>query len=270
VTDDEEKWRRRLERERSARHTAEHLLEEKSLELYRANEELRALAAHLESEVDKRTAELRRALDERELLLKEVHHRVKNNLQIIASLLDMQADMHAATAVRDVLLDSTYRVRAMALIHQQLYAGDDLARIEFGAYAASLARTLVGALEPRADLTITTEAITIPIGTALPCGLILNEVIANALKHGRSADGRCRIDVSVHTQGDDMLVSVVDDGPGLSAPWGAVASRSLGKRIVNALARQLRAHIDTSVGPGLRFALRLRRDRDVDDAVESR
>jgi two-component sensor histidine kinase len=265
LTDDDEKWRRRLERERAARHTAEQLLEEKSLELYRANEELRALAAHLESEVDKRTAELRRALAERELLLKEVHHRVKNNLQIIASLLDMQSDVHAASPVRDVLLDSTFRVRAMALIHQQLYAGDDLARIELGAYAATLARTLVGALEPRADLKLTTEEITVPISVALPCGLILNEVIANALKHGRSDDGRCRIAISVRAQDDVMLVSVADDGPGLREPWGSGASRSLGTRIVNALARQLRARIDTSAGPGFRFELRVRTDSDAAD-----
>ena len=258
MADDEETWRRRLDRERKAREAAEHLLEEKSFELYSANQELRALAAHLESEVDKRTADLRRALEERELLLKEVHHRVKNNLQIIASLLDMQADVHAASPVREILHDSTYRVRAMALIHEQLYGRDDLANIELGAYAESLARTLVGALEPRADLKFENEAITVPIGTALPCGLILNEVIANALKHGRSADGRCRLAIAVIQRDGEVHISVADDGPGLREAWGSGHTRSLGTRIVQALARQLRARIQTSTGPGFRFEMRLR------------
>jgi len=260
VSDEDEKWQRRLERERSARQTAERLLEEKSLELYLANQELRTFAAHLESEVDDRTAQLRRALSERELLLKEVHHRVKNNLQIIASLLGMQTDVHSATPLREVLLDSIYRVRAMALIHEQLYSRDDLSSIELGAYTESLARTLVGALESRADLKLDTELITVPIGTALPCGLILNEVIANALKHGRSADGRCRLLITVLARDADLVVSVVDDGPGLREPWGKGANRSLGTRIIQALARQLRARIQTSQGPGFRFEMRLRVD----------
>ncbi len=267
MADDEDKWRRRLERERHAREAAERLLEEKSFELYGANQELRALASRLETEVDTRTADLRRALDERELLLKEVHHRVKNNLQIIASLLDMQADVHAASPVREILHDSTSRVRAMALIHQQLYAGDDLANIELGSYAESLARTLVGALEPRADLKFENERITVPIGTALPCGLILNEVIANALKHGRSTDGRCRLAISVRKRDGEVHLSVADDGPGLSEPWGSGHTRSLGTRIVQALARQLRARIQTSSGPGFHFDMRLRVENELD--VES-
>ena len=267
MVDDEEKWRRRLERERRAREAAEHLLEEKSFELYGANQELRVLATHLESEVDKRTADLRRALEERELLLKEVHHRVKNNLQIIASLLDMQADVHAASPVREILHDSTYRVRAMALIHEQLYGRDDLANIELGAYAESLARTLVGALEPRAELKFENEAITVPIGTALPCGLILNEVIANALKHGRSTDGRCRLAIAVLQRDGEVHLSVADDGPGLREAWGSSHARSLGTRIIQALARQLRARIQTHSGPGFRFEMRLRVENALD--VES-
>lgn len=253
----EERWRRRVERERAARVEAERLLELKSLELYRANTALRVQAARLEQEVDLRTEALQRALEERELLLKEVHHRVKNNLQIIASLLDMQADQHGASAVREVLRDSTFRVRTMALIHQQLYGRDDLASIELGAYVVSLARTLVGALERDAELQVDAEAFAVPIGVAMPCGLVLNELISNALKHGRSADGRCRLTIGLREEPDAWLVTVADDGPGLAEPWALAGRRSLGARIVQALAQQLRARVEVGEGPGFRFQMRI-------------
>jgi two-component sensor histidine kinase len=200
---------------------------------------------------------LQDALTEKVTLLQEVHHRVKNNLQIMASLLGLQADRVESAEARAALLESTQRVRTMALIHQQLYAGETFARIDFDGYARMLVVELCAALDPDARLTLALERVELMLVNALPCGLILNEFVSNTLKHGRSADGVCRLTVTVRPHEGRLLLEVRDGGAGLPAPWRAMQRRSLGGSIIDALVRQLRATLEVDTGPdgGARFRL---------------
>jgi two-component sensor histidine kinase/PAS domain-containing protein len=193
-------------------------------------------------------------LAEREVLLKEVHHRVKNNLQIIASLLAMQSDRAPPEAQR-ALSESTYRIRSMALVHEMLYGGADLARVEIGAYVSQLAQELRSALCPTAELTLDTCPFEVAIDEAIPVGLLINELLTNAFKHGRSADGRCRVTVCIQRpSAGRVCIAVSDAGPGLPTRTSPRPS-SLGMTIASALARQLDATLSISEPPGATFSL---------------
>jgi two-component sensor histidine kinase len=198
-------------------------------------------------------AQSSRALVEREVLLQEVHHRVKNNLQIVSSLLEMQA-ADADPEVRDTFLDSVQRVRSMALVHQMLYGGEDLSRIDFGAYAATMVNQLRGALAADSEVEIDVDKVELTTERAVPCGLILNELVTNALKHGRSADGRCRLRVQVRALAAGFQLIVADQGPGLHADASS-PRRSLGRDIIRGLVRQLRATLTSDSAGGTTFTL---------------
>ncbi|MBI5442829.1 MAG: HAMP domain-containing protein, partial [Deltaproteobacteria bacterium] len=157
------------------------LLEEVA-EREQAEEALQKAHDELTREVEERTREVR----QKEVLLKEVHHRVKNNLQVISSLVNLQADGSADQTVREVLKDVTDRVRSMALVHEKLYQSADLARIDFAEYSRSLLAYLwrsQGAAAADVRLVFDLAPVSLPVDTAVPCGLILNELAGNALKH---------------------------------------------------------------------------------------
>jgi PAS domain S-box-containing protein len=181
-------------------------------------------------------AELRRSLAEKETLLREVHHRVKNNLQIVSSLVNMQADRLADPGARAALLDCADRVRAMSLVHQVLYGGEHLGSVPLADYARSLAEHLRDSLAPHCAMTFDLAEVQVSLEDAVPCGLILNELITNAIKHGRNAEGASAIDVAVTTHADGYTLCVEDDGPGFALP---VPRGSLGVQLIQALSRQL-------------------------------
>jgi PAS domain S-box-containing protein len=199
--------------------------------------------------------ECSRALAEREVLLKEIHHRVKNNLQIVSSLLGMQSDRMTSDEARRGLDDSVFRVRSMALIHELLYGGRDLTHVDLGGYARSLSVELRGALAPGAQLSIEVSSAQVAVEQAIPCGLLLNELITNALKHGRSPDGVCRVSVEVRREPSTIRVVVSDEGPGLPEDFAQRRRASLGMKIVDALVKQLGARFTMSSGSGARFEL---------------
>jgi two-component sensor histidine kinase/PAS domain-containing protein len=204
-------------------------------------------------------AELQRAHDEKVTLLQEVHHRVKNNLQIVSSMLSMQADnLHHGDA-KQALVESTHRVRTMALIHQQLYAGDSFSRMNLAQYVQDLVRELCCTLQPSAVVRFDVVPAEVAIADALPLGLIINELVTNALKHGHSADGVCHLGIALRFVGEDLQLEVADQGQGLATPWSELGSRSLGVRIVKALVRQLRAKLAVVVDDdaGARFRVTL-------------
>ena len=192
---------------------------------------------------------LSRALREKETLLQEVHHRVKNNLQVVSSLLSMQASLATTEASRAALEDSTHRIRTMALIHQQLYGGTDFSAIELGEYARSLAGELRGALDPRSELSLDVDVVHVALAQALPCGLILNELVTNAFKHGRGADGLCRVNITLQANESGFVLRVADAGRGFTEEWSTLRRRSLGAQIVESLVRQLRARLEVTSSP---------------------
>jgi PAS domain S-box-containing protein len=188
-------------------------------------------------------AALRGSLAEKDTLLREVHHRVKNNLQIVSSLVNMQADRLTDTAAREALVECSDRVRAMSLVHQVLYGGDELGSVPLDAYTRSLAHHLQGSLDPRCAITFRLAPVRVSLEDAVPCGLILNELVTNAIKYGRLPDGGCALEIALTLRDEGFELCVLDDGPGFALP---VPHGSLGVQLIHALARQLGGALTTS------------------------
>ncbi len=186
---------------------------------------------------------IKASLAEKEVLLKEIHHRVKNNLQVISSLLFLQSKSIKEQEILEIFQDSQSRVRSMALVHEKLYQSQDLARIDFGEYVRSLANYLLrsySAGSHRVELAIDIAAVFLSIDTAIPCGLILNELISNSLRHA-FLDGRAgKIHVELQeNEGGQLELTVSDNGTGLSEELDFRNTTSLGLQLVNSLVRQL-------------------------------
>ena len=190
-------------------------------------------------EVERRTAELRDALEAKTILLHEVDHRVKNNLTMIGSLLRLQArtiDDPDTAAKLDSMLE---RVDALAVVHRQLYQSNNLATFNIGEFAQNLACDVVGA-SGRTDITLAIEAdrLWIDSANASSLGLILNEILTNAIKHAYG-DGRAgRLTLSVGIEADHGFIKVCDDGPGLSSNK---RTKSIGTSLITRLAKQAKA-----------------------------
>jgi len=204
---------------------------------------------------------LRQSLTEKESLLKEIHHRVKNNLQIVSSLLYLQEEyMHDAKGV-EILRESQNRVKSMALIHEQLYGTTDLAKIDFGRYIQGLAANLFDAygIEPtRIRLDVRAEDIFLGVDMAVPCGLIINELVSNALKHAFPSRNTGTIEIAVATRsGGRLEIVVADDGIGLAVPYGDTEKRTLGLRLIDTLVAQLDGTVDIQTDHGTRFGIML-------------
>lgn len=195
----------------------------------------------------------------KEVLLKEVHHRVKNNLQIISSLLNMQAELLSEPSVKEVLLESKRRVESMAMIHERLYSHEDIDQLDFQQYVEALAGELFSAYGQNANLVrlrLETEPVFLDLNQAIPCGLILNELVSNCLKHAFPSGRSGELLVALRYDGDgSVTLRVADDGIGLPPRLEWRKTQSLGLRIVGILARQLLGTIEQEGAPGASFSL---------------
>ena len=180
-------------------------------------------------------------LKEKEALVKEVYHRVKNNFTVVSSLLGLQSQQVEDEKVQAMFMESRDRIRSMSLIHERLYLSDDLSHIDFTEYIRTLAADLHRTYEAegsRAVLTVEADEVTLGVDQAIPCGLILNELISNALKYGIPAGGKAggRIDVTLRkTGGREIELAVKDNGAGLPADFNIGETRSLGLKIIKLL-----------------------------------
>ena len=213
-------------------------------------------------DLEERTASLQAALAEKEVMLKEVHHRVKNNLQIVTSLLFLQADSSKSVALRDALKKSRGRIQSMALVHEELYRSEDLASVDMNEYVNKLCADLSEALEITVPIVFKECSLRLPITQSIPCGLILNELVTNALKYAYpdNRTGEIRVTMS----GDNGLNRLVveDDGVGLGSGHDDADSCSLGLSLVDGLAAQLHGclkitdkSVDEPGGSGVRFEI---------------
>jgi two-component sensor histidine kinase len=208
---------------------------------------------------DRRRAEvaLLASLHEKEALLKEVHHRVKNNLQVITSLLRLETSRAAEPSTKLVLRDMQGRIRSMALLHETLYRSGNFARVDLAGYLRQLATQLfrVQNTEPsRIHLTIDLAPAPVDIDQAIPCGLVVNELLTNSLKYA-FADGRAgevRLGLERNEDGEIRL-TVIDTGAGLPHDFEARRHRSLGLQLVSDLVRQLAGTLEIGPGPGASF-----------------
>lgn len=231
-------------------------------ELKAAKQELARLNAELESRIEARTAELERAvrelsaaLAEKEMLFREVHHRVKNNLQVISSLLSIRAARARTPDVADTLRELRHRVHAMGLVHQALYK-PNAAAIDFGAYLNELCRDLVRAYDfgGRVSIEVEAEATVIPLEQAVSLGLITTELVTNAAKHAFPGGRRGRIRIEFRCR-PALCLRVHDDGIGLPADDRMVGT---GFGIVRAIAKQFDAAVDVTRDDGTAIVIHSR------------
>lgn len=203
---------------------------------------------------------MQEALREKELLLEEVHHRVKNNLQVIHSLLDLQMLKLRDPELLVMLRDSQNRIRSMSMIHQTLYQSHDFARVDFQRFLGDLLPSLMdsyGTQAGRVAMEVDAHEVRLPINEAIPCGLIVNELVSNALKHGfpSQRQGVIRVDLRHDGQGQVEL-AIGNDGVDIPADQDLQRSGSLGLQLVRLLARQLNGQLDIRRESPVRFTLR--------------
>ena len=200
------------------------------------------------------------ALQEKELLLEEVHHRVKNNLQVIHSLLDLQMLKLSDPELLTMLRDSQNRIRSMSMIHQTLYQSHDFARVDFQRFLDELLPTLMdsyGTMTGHVAMDVDAHQVRLPINQAIPCGLIVNELVSNALKHGFPAQRRGHIRVDLrHEEPGRVELSIGNDGVDIPVTQDLQRSGSLGLQLVGLLARQLNGHLDIRRESPVCFTLR--------------
>jgi two-component sensor histidine kinase len=205
-------------------------------------------------------SELQRRVKEKDMLLGEIHHRVKNSLQVVSSLLSLETARIQDAAVIGMLQSTQNRVRSMALIHQTLYQSKDFSYVDFHAFLLSFVPILIQSYSVHPDhvsLDIHVAEIRLPIDLAIPCGLIVNELISNALKHA-FPDGRVgtiRIDFT-HDPDHYATLSVTDDGVGLPEDFNVEKAETLGIQLVYMLAGQLDGRVTLKRTPPAGFVLR--------------
>ncbi len=207
----------------------------------------------------------RASLREKETLLKEIHHRVKNNLQVTSSLLRLQADGIEDEAAKRALRAGQGRIRSMALVHELLYRSKDLANVDLGEYVHDLTRQLIRShgVDP-SQIRVETKLVPIPlpIDIAVPCGLILNELVSNALKHAFPAGRPGTITIELRrTDGFDEL-AVRDDGIGMPGAVDFRASATLGLRLIQTLSDQIGGHLSAQSNGGTVVRLQIARSQD--------
>ncbi|MBF0568442.1 MAG: response regulator [Nitrospirae bacterium] len=250
-----------------------------SIALKKIEKELRSYRDHLEELVEKRTVELQatndmlqkeivertnaevlatRSLRDKEVLLREIHHRVKNNLQIVSSLLDLQTKYIKDPETLDMFKDSQNRLKTMALLHEKLYQSDNMAEIDFAKYLTNLLDHLYRSycIDTSCILMTTDiEKATIGLDTAVPCGLIVNELVSNSLKHAFKGQQGGRLSVSLLKLDDGRFkLTVSDTGVGLPDGIDLKNSKTLGLRLVNALViEQLEGTLEFDTDNGTSF-----------------
>jgi PAS domain S-box-containing protein len=200
------------------------------------------------------------ALKEKDLMLGEIHHRVKNNLQVLYSLLAMQTSNIKDAAAVNVLRESQNRVKSMALIHQRLYESANFAQVDFRDFLEEFIPALLASYGSDPGLifvSFTGVEARLPISIAIPCGLVVNELVSNALKHAFPDERRGRIEIDLITEPNDIIVlSVSDDGIGIPDDLDLARTGTLGLQLVTSLATQLGAKIAIHRSKPTRFELR--------------
>lgn len=200
--------------------------------------------------------QLHKAIQEKEVLLRELHHRVKNNLQVMTSLLGLQSELLKDKKAKEALRVTQMRVKSIALIHEELYQAKDLAKVNFGEYLKLLVENLsdVYNAEPRIQFHLDLNGSQLNVDTAVPCGMIVNELVTNSLKYAYPDNRRGNINIHLHPIEDSQFLLIIeDDGVGIRKDIDIAHHDSLGMQLVQILAQQLNGKVDMEIGQGTRF-----------------
>ncbi len=237
------------------------MVKKRTTELTKANIQLK------EEIKERKQAEeqIKTSLREKEVLLKEIHHRVKNNLQIISSLLHLQSGYIKDKNTLDVFKNSRERVYAMALIHEKLYESKDLSKIDFREYIHSLIIHLFDSYSLKSEqvqLKMQIEDVVLDIETAIPLGLIINELVSNSLKHAFPASRKGEIQVNLkysENEEYDHILTVEDNGVGFPDHLDFRACDSLGMVLVHSLVKKLKGVLDLERKNGTSFTIKFKK-----------
>ncbi|MCI4627043.1 MAG: response regulator [Candidatus Magnetoovum sp. WYHC-5] len=204
--------------------------------------------------------QLQNSLEEKELLLSEIHHRVKNNMQIICSLLNLQLDSIDDIHYKNMLKESQHRIKSMALVHEKLYQSENLSDIDFTDYIRQLINDLFNSYCIRRNkvrLQTNLKPVSLSIDSAIPCGLIVNEIISNTIKHAFPDDRTGIVDITLNTTEDGSINLIIkDNGVGFPENVSLETSETLGLQLIHSLATiQLQGHIDIYQQGGITYSL---------------
>jgi two-component sensor histidine kinase len=210
--------------------------------------------------------EHKKSLKEKETLLAEVHHRVKNNLAIISGLLQMQVFNTDDKKLLEKLKVSQSRIQSIAMVHEKLYGSESFSEIAIYTYINDLLEMIENSMTDfQKEIKIEKEmdSIQLTVSQAIPCGLLLNEMLTNCYKHAFNEQDEGTVKISIKKQGTDMVLKVEDDGVGLPDDFSMEEQSSLGMTIINTLANQLNGHLDVqSDSSGTQFKLAFVVDND--------
>ncbi len=242
---------------RKAHDKLEERVRERTSELQRSNRLL------IKEILERRYAEskLKLSLTEKDVLLKEIHHRVRNNLQIISSLLNLQSRQLKDEEALSSFEESKNRIHTIATLHEQLYRSKDLSRIDFTAYMRNTTNSLLssyGVADDSIKININSERIYLDINTAIPCGLIVNELVSNAIKHGFPDGAQGEITADFISEGNKYVLNVSNNGVQFPEDLDLDNCTSLGLKLVSSLAKQLKGSITLNTKDVTRFTLDFR------------
>jgi two-component sensor histidine kinase/multisubunit Na+/H+ antiporter MnhB subunit len=217
-------------------------------------------------------ANLRAALDEKDMLIREVHHRVKNSLQIVASIVALQSHRSSDPAALAAYASIRDRIRAISLAHEELYSLDSGDNIDIADYARDLASQLASSFGSQSGgLELEAEHLRLPADLCIDIGLVLTELVANAFKHARGADGCVAVRARIAVEGDRLLLVVSDDGPGFPVGFDFASVATLGFVLVSTLAKKRRASLVVNKGRGavieLRFPIEIKAEQEKNKEV---
>ncbi|TIH19976.1 response regulator [Marinifilum sp. JC120] len=234
--------------------------EELECKIRERTEELQLINKVLSEEITARKkteALVRASLAEKEVMLKEIHHRVKNNLQVISSLLSLQSGYTDDAEAHNLLRECQHRVRSMSMLHEKLYRSEDLSRIDMNEYALTLISFLLRSysVDGKVKPTYNINDIHMGIDSAIPCGLIINELVSNALTHAYEMNTGGELEVSMHRKNDHIELEVSDNGIGLPENFSISGSRTLGMTLVETLAQQLNGKVNFFNDDGATFQI---------------
>ncbi len=225
--------------------------------IYGMRGDLKARILLIQDITDRKQAEDRMiaSLHEKEVLLKEVHHRVKNNLQIISALLSLQSSYITDEDIIKIFRDSQNRIKSMALVHENLYRSKDLDKVDFNEYIKQLVSNLsqsYGDLAGKIDFKVNSENVFLNINTAIPCGMIINELVSNSLKHAFPDGRRGEVCIDLSSEDDGFRLVVSDNGIGIKGGLNIKESKTLGFRLIDTLVKQIDGKMSLDATNGTR------------------
>lgn len=217
-----------------------------------------SIVAHDVSEKKKSSDEIVESLKEKEVMLKEIHHRVKNNLQIISSILNLQSSFVHDENTLEILQESRNRIRSMAIIHENLYRTEDFSSINFADYLVNLVTNLIASyrIQEVINLDSEVEEIDLVLDQAIPCGLLVNELITNSLKYAWSKEQVGTIRMELKQSGSRVTLIIADDGLGLPSNFEEMSSDTLGLQLVVTLVEQLDGELIVNVKNGTEYLIK--------------